>query len=199
MRTVACLVITTPTVFNWLGHMPIMAWAMEQLREVRGVHQICCVATKPLVAQTKALLANDEIDVTAIPPEVFGEPKGRSTRIDNWLSSADGPACDADIIISDSSTSPFLPAGKIEACLRSVASGKYTAAMPGRPTTVVATAAAKSKATLHEAVTSVRVFRVRVPAEGLRVVPITLIDSLNVDIHDEYRVASVLVEAGGIG
>lgn len=196
MKTVACIVIRTPVVFTWLGHIPIMTWTLNNLLEVRGIDRICCVAEPKLVKQAKVLLAKDDIEVVAIDPSVLGQKGDRG--LDAWLSAANGPAADADVIVVVKPTSPFMPAAKIEACLRAVTSGKTAVAMPGRPTTAVSSA--KPKQALKEAVDSVRVFRIKAPVEVTpsAVVPVSLIESLDVETPDEYIVVSALVETGSV-
>lgn len=188
-KTVACLVVRSAKVFSWLGHMPIMNWSVERLTEVRGVDRIVCAAAPNLVDQARRLLAAEKIDVVAMPPELTG---AKDALLDKWLTAATGPAAEADTVVVVRPTNPLLPASKVEACVAAVNRGKCSVCYPARPTKVVISA---KTATAKEAVDSVRVFRVNVPAEKVTVhtVPVSLMESLDVDNHDQFVMIDALV------
>lgn len=191
-KTVAVIVVKSPKTFTWLGHMPVITWCVVQLTEVRGVDRIVCVASPELAARAGKLLGATGIDVVPIPRPLAD---AKDADLDRWLTAADGPACDATTLVVTKATSPFLEAAKIEACVRSVTNGKYTHCQPARQVEVVL---AERKTKAREAVASLRAFRVAVPAEmpvNVNTVPVTLIESLDVDDHDEFVVADALVTA----
>lgn len=193
-KTVACIMVKSEKVFSWLGHMPIMLWSVSQLTEVRGIDRIVCVASPTLSARAKKLLAREEIEVVTLPKDLLEAKDGVT---DKWLTAADGPAFDADTIVVMHPTSPFLPAAKIEACVRAVNAGKCSTCYPARPTNIVVDSRRKAA---KETVDSVRAFRVNVPAEHVAVhtVPVSMIESLNVNEPDEYVLVDALVASDKI-
>ena len=200
-RTVACFIVRTAKVFSWLGHMPIMNWSLTQLTEVRGVDRIVCVAAKSVAEQTKKLLANEKAIETTVIPQQASNLNARA--FDEWLVSAAGPASDAEILLVIKPTSPFLPAGKIEACLNHVSRGRCVMCYPARDAAVVIDK--ERTKTLPERLEGVRVMRVKAPAEGtgraiptIQTVPLSLMESLDVEVPDEFLLASALVESGKI-
>lgn len=192
-KTVACIVVRSPKVFSWLGHMPIMNWSLAQLTEVRGVDRIVCLVVPELAGRAQKLLAKEDIEVVAMPKDVAA---AKEEVLDKWLTSAVGPAADADIMVVAKSTGPFLPASKIEACVRNVAGNKCTVCVPARDAQVV-TGTSQRKSKMKTTVETVRVFKVNVPAEQtiFQTVPVNLMESLDVDNQDEYVLASALVES----
>lgn len=194
-KTLACLMVTSPTVFSWLGHMPIMNWSVAQLAEVRGLDRIVCAVLPALADRATRLLAEQEIEVVAVPKAFGAEPADAA--VDKWLTSATGPGADADVVAVVKPTSPFLPAGKIEACLTAVVRNKCSLCYPAR--TASALVAAR-RTTVKEAVESVRVFRVNVPAEraAVHTVTVSLLESLNVGVPDEFVLADALVTANKV-
>lgn len=191
MKTVACVVVKSPKVFTWLSHMPVMNWALAQLTEVRGVDRIVCAAAPELFAQTKKLLAKEDIEVVALPPAAAKT----DALTEAWLTAAGSPADDADVVVVVKPTSPFLPAAKIEQCLAAVRRKKHAACSPARPTTAVL---AGRRTTVQEPIDSVRAFRVAAPPGGTHTVSVSLIESLDVDCPDEFVVAAALADAGSV-
>lgn len=116
-KVVACLVVRTERAFKFLGHMPVMNWMLTQLKDVRGVDRLVCVAAPKLAEQAKRMLAAEEIETVVMPPEVL---RGDAKILDQWLISVKGPAAEADVVSVLTPTTPFLPAGKIEACIVAV-------------------------------------------------------------------------------
>lgn len=193
-NTVAVIVVKSPKMFSWLGHMPIMNWAVAELHEVRGIDRIVCVAAPAVAARARKLLGKEDIDVVDLPKELVD---AKQAVVDLWLTSAIGPAADADAVVVTTASSPFLQAVTIETCVRAVTRGKFTHAQPSREAAVVAN---NRRVKGAEAVDSVRVFRVNVPAEQMvvRTVPVSLIQSLDVEQPDEFVVADALVAANKI-
>jgi len=192
-KTVACIVVRSPKVFSWLGHMPIMNWALSQLTEVRGIDRIVCVVAPELADRTYKLLAKEDIEVVAMPKDVSA---GKEIVFDNWLTAAAGPAGDADIVVVFKSTNPFFTAAKIEACVRNVANNKCSVCVPARDAHMVSTGSSR-KSRMKAAVEAVRVFKVNVPVEQttFQTVSVNLMESLDVDNQDEFVLASALVES----
>lgn len=193
-KTVACLVIRTPRVFTWLGHMPVMLWGLTQLKEVRGIDRFVCVADPHLADRSRKLLSKERIEVAALPRELLANPK--EELLDDWLVSAGGPAADASLLVVTKATSPFMPATKIEACVREVAKGKCTICLPARTATVVGLTTFKPGIGT-EAVDGFRVRKINVPKEqrSVKTVKVNLMESLDVNNADEFVLASALVEA----
>jgi 2-C-methyl-D-erythritol 4-phosphate cytidylyltransferase len=190
-KTIACVVIETAKTFSWLGHMPIVTWALTQMTEVRGVDRVVCVVTPALAERTRKLVSALGVEVVALPKALVDAPDGV---LEKWLTSAAGPAFDAAVVVLSRPTSPFLPAGKIEACVSQVRRQKVAVCQPARPAVVVT---AGRKTTTRQTVESVKVFRVAVPKEQVTVgtVPVSLLESLDVRDPDEYILADAVVAA----
>lgn len=191
-KTVACLLVDSPRVFAWLGHLPIMTWTATNLAEVRGVDRIVCVATADTADRARKLL-DPEVEVVRLPKELVGAKPGE---FDRWLTAATGPACDADVVVAVRPTSPFLPAAKIEACVAAVRRGRCSVAQPAQAVNVVV---ATRKTPAPAAVESVRVFAVKVPAEPkLHTVRVSMIEALDVTDPDQFVMADALVTANKV-
>lgn len=195
MKTVACIVVQSPRAFNWLGHMPVMNWSLNQLLEVRGIDRIVCVAQDGLAHQAEKLLMHAEIETTSIPEQVKGE-----VALDKWLCAANGPAADADIVTVLKPTTPFLPAAKIEECLRKVRQGRCAYCLPARSVPAQTTTAAE-RANVFTTLDSLRVFAVQTlsePGTKPSTVSVSLIEALDVSQPDDSRIANALVLSGSI-
>lgn len=190
-KTVAAIVVKNPKMFSWLGHMPIMNWSVVQLGEVRGIDRVVCVAAPAVAERARKLLAKEDIDVVELPKELL---LAKDAVLDRWLTAATGPAFDADTLVVSKASSPFLPAAKIEACVRAVNRGKCTGCQPARTIAAVVTT---RKTRAKESVEAVRVFKVNVPAEAVRLdtVSVSLIESLDVEQPDEFVLVDALVAA----
>lgn len=193
-KTIACLVIRTPRVFTWLGHMPVMLWNLTQLKEVRGIDRFVCVADPHLVEQSRKLLAKEHIEVDALPRDLLANPKEES--LDDWVVSAAGPASDANVLVVTKATSPFMPSSKIEACLREVVRGKCTVCLPARTATVVGLSSFRP-GVATAGVDGFRVRKINVPREerSVRTVKVNLMESLDVNNADEFVMAAALVDS----
>lgn len=189
-KAVACVVVSSARAFSWLGHMPILNWTMTQLADVRGLARVACVVSPELRAQAVKLLRADAgVDVVVRPASV------PDADTDRWLTSAAGPAADADVVVAVRPVNPFLPAAKIEACLRKVVRGACSTCVPARDT-----AAVSRNVRLRGAkapVDGVRVFRVAAPREEavVHTVPVSLVESLDVSAHDQFIVAAALADS----
>lgn len=197
MKTVAVIVVKSAKVFHWLGHMPMMNWALDQLHQVRGVDQIVCVAAPELFAQAKRLLVDEGITVVAIPKAVH---EGKEAVLDAWLTAAGNVAGEADYVVLVRPTTPYMPAAKMEACLSTVRRKKCASCVPARPVTVVANG---NRAKFQESAESVRAFAVKPPIElpatkRIATVPVSLLESLDADDPDEFVMVSALVDAGKV-
>lgn len=192
-KTVAVMVLKHAKYLSWLGHMPLMNWSFAALKDVRGIDRIVCVANRKLCDRVRKLLGDEEVDVLPIPKEL---EEANDDTLDKWFASANGPAAEADIIVVSKGSSPFLGAGRIEACLTHVRRNKCTFAQPSRE--VIVAGVRKTKAA--ESVESVRVFKVNVPKEQrtVRAVQVSMIESLDVDIPDQFVLADALVTADKI-
>lgn len=192
-KTVACLVIKTPRVFTWLGHMPILNWSLSQLQEVRGIDRLVCVADPFLSARSRKLLAREKIEVVSLPKELL---QAKEEALDAWVVSAGGPAADATILVVTKATCPFLMAPKIEACVRKVQRGECTECLPSRTSTIVGLATYQTAIT-KEAIDGFRVKKINVPKEqrSFKTVKVSLMESLDVNNADEFVLASALVES----
>lgn len=195
-KTVAVIVVKNQKMFTWLGHMPIMNWSLAELTEVRGVDRIVCVAAPAFADRARKLLGKEDIEVVNIPRDLVD---AKPAVMDKWLSAANGPAFDADTLVVTTASSPFLKSPRIEACVRAVNKGQCTHAQPAREVSLSGTTVKKTKAA--EAVESVRVFKVNVPAEQVavfRTVPVSMIESLDIEQPDEFVLADALVAADKI-
>lgn len=192
-KTVAVMVIKHAKYLAWLGHMPLMNWSFTELKETRGIDRIVCVAQKKLCDRVRKLLGDEDVDVLALPREL---EEANEDTLDKWLTSAGGPAAEANIVVVSKGSSPFLGSGRIEACLTQVRCNRCTYAQPSRE--VIVAGVKKTKAA--ESVESVRVFRVNVPKEQrtVRAVKVSMIESLDVENPDQFVLADALVAADKI-
>jgi len=190
-RVVAVVLVRSPRVFHWLGHMPVLHWSAGRLAEVRGVGRVVCVAPSGLADRARRLLAREAVEAVVLPRPL---EEASDAAVESWLASAAGPAADADVVVVDHASTPFLPAAKLEACLAAVCRGGHAAARPARPVSV-----GVPPVRAAEVVRGVHVFRVPVPRErsyrGLEV-PVTVIESLDVEDADEFVLADALVASG---
>lgn len=192
-KIVACVMVRSPKLFSWLGHMPIMNWSLSQLQEVRGIDRIICVAYPQVADRARKLLAKESIEVVTLPRELV---EAKDSVLDKWLTAADGPAGIAEVVVATTATSPFLPAAKIEACLNNVVKGKCSTCVPARDANVVSQGSPR-KSKMKAAVEAVRVFKVNVPVEqaSYHTVSVNLMESLDVENQDEFVLASAMVES----
>lgn len=194
-KAVAVIVVRSPKVFSWLGHMPIMNWSVAQLREVRGVGRAVCCATAELAAQAARLLAKEDIELVVVPAAVA---KQGEVAFDRWLCAADGPAAEAQVVVVVKPTSPFLPAAKIETCIDLV---RRNFADTCCTVQQVQAWTASGRTQAYAEVPGCRAFapaRVREhPAVGrFRPVSVSIIESLDVCDPDNHRLARALVTEG---
>lgn len=193
-NTVAVIVVKSAKMFSWLGHMPLMNWSVAELHEVRGIDRIVCVAAPAVAERARKLLGKEDIDVVDLPKELVD---AKPAVVDRWLTSATGPAADADTLLVTTLSAPFLKSPNIEACVRAVNRGTCTFCQPARTLeAVISTRKTKAK----EAVESLRVFKVHAKAEEVKMhtVPVGLLESLDVDVPDEFVMADALVAADKI-
>lgn len=203
-RTVACIVVRSAKAFAPLGKMPAMNWAVRQLLDVRGVDRVECVADARLRERAAKLLAKDGIDVTALPAAVVGTQKTERD-LDLWLCSASGPAAEADVVLVFRPTSPFLPKAKIEAVLHKVSTKLADFCCTAREVNAYVRAHAAAGAgwmIAHAEVATCRAFApARVSeraASRFAPVPLDLIESLDVSVPDNLRVATALVSSKAV-
>lgn len=188
-RVVACLVVSSASLFSFLGNKPVLLWSFASLREVRGISRIVCVVATEFASRANQLLAETTIDVVSIPSTV------KASALEAWLTSAAGPACDAGVVLLNYGTSPLLSAAKIEACLRQVTSRKNSICYPARDVRVIVPGYAKRTIVKHT-IDSVKVFRVTAPGEPVcpGTVGVNLTESLSVAITDEFFLVSAMVD-----
>lgn len=194
-KTIAVIVVKSAKVFSWLGHMPIMNWSITQLKDVRGVHQVVCVASRGLAKRAAEMLAREEIETVTIPDNVL---KQGESHIDKWLVSATGPAADADVVVVVKPTSPFLPAAKIEGCLDLVRRKFADASCTVQAVNLVHGA---GRTQAYAEVPGCRAFAAQavnthIDPKRFRPVTVSLIESLDVTDADNHRLASALVAEG---
>ena len=195
MKIVAVIVVRNPKVFEWLGHMPIANWSFTQLEEVRGIDKIVCVADKKLHARAKKLVGAEGIEVAEIPPALKTEPD-----LHRWLCSVQGPASDADAILSVVPSVPFLHAAKLEACVEEVRDGAGVC-YPARPCRVIFSEGHRTReASLPEILPGVKAFRVSTIREpgSFRTVEVGMIEALDITDPDNFAMAQALVSSGTV-
>lgn len=196
-KTVAAvLVVSSPKVFDWLGHLPVMNWALVQLAEVRGLSRVECVAAKALAKRASQMLAQEEQEIKThvMPDDVL--KKGGDV-FDRWLVSANGPCADADVIAVVQPTTPFLPAAKIEACISSVSRNFADSCLTASEVRMI------SDLGLRDGYAHAPGCRAFSPSRtlagtGKRVRPLAvgLVESLDLTVADNYRLAKALVSDG---
>lgn len=181
MKTVACVVVDTPKVFQFIGHLPLLGWVAEKLNEVRGIDKIICLAHHDLAGDAKKLLAEYEIECLTIPKEC----KAGSAAYNSYIGSV---MLAYDVAVKLKPTTPFLPASKIEKCVHLVRKNKATKAWPARKT------GRGCEEAMALTVTNTR----KNDPGAVKSVPVSLIESLDADRQDEYVLISALVESGKI-
>jgi hypothetical protein len=193
-RTTAVILVKSPKVFSWLGHLPIMNWSVTQLLEVRGVDRITCIATSDLVKRAKEMLIQHDIEAVGIPAEVT---KRGDADIEKWLVSVKGPACDADVVALVRPTSPFLPAAKIESCIDFVVRNFADTCCTVQEVNAWSGAA---RSQVYIEAPGCKVFApLRVaekPIGRFRPVQVSLVESLDVTESDGHRLVKALVADG---
>lgn len=191
-EAVGCLVVRTKRAFSWLGHMPVLCWSADQVKEVRGLTKVVCVAPSALVARATTLLKVQGIPVVALPAKL----SSRAGALEAWLTGPDGPAAQADSLLVVKATVPFVPTVKAEKCLELVRRGKCAVSATARTAKVVNPEGTAGPRHV-DVVAGVRA--IRLGAVGpFEAVPVTLTESLDVEHDDEFCVADALIEAGKI-
>ena len=194
MTTVAVLLVKHPEVFTWLGHMPVLSWCLEQLRDVRGIDSICCAAVPSLLSQAKKLLEPVGVPVTEIADTTASvRPIVQARKL---LTAADNMLCVVP-------TLPFLPAGKIEACVRAVSDGKHTLATVARLTNVLFPMSGQGATTrkLPALLGAVWIESPKVAVaneerwKNFQIVEVTLLEALDVRDSDNLLMAQAVVNA----
>lgn len=192
LEAVGCLVVRTPRAISFLGHMPVMRWAAEQLIDVRGLTKIICVVVPTLAAKAAEALKGTNIAIVAMPPKL----SPRAGALEEWLVSPDGPVPGASTLLLVKATVPFLPVAKAEKCLDSVRRGKCAVSTTVRTVRTINPEGATG-AKHVEIVAGVRAVR---PGAAGPITPITvaLTEALDVEHDDEFCLAGALVETGKI-
>ncbi len=197
-KTVAVLVVRTTKVFAWLGHLPVMNWCLNQLREVRGVDTILCVATADLAARARDMLAKEDIETVVVPTAIVRRNDPAS--FERWLRGAGGPCAGAEVVLVCQPTLPFLPAGKLEACLEPVRRGFADTACTVRKFDKARTE--HGQVVTYMETGGCRVFApARVPegaAGRFRPIPVGIIESLDLADNDNHLIAKALLADGSI-
>lgn len=193
-RTVAVIVVTTPKVFNWLGHMPLMTWSLVQLKEVRGIDNIVCVAYKELTKRSKEMLDKD-IEVHTLPDSFL---KLSDLDLDKYLVSINGPVNDADVVLVLYPTLPFLSSSKIEGCLDLVRRNLADISHTVQECNIITNQGNKSHT--YADVPGCRAF---IPSKINNItkakhITVSLIESINVLDPDNYKIAKALVNEGDV-
>lgn len=190
-NAIACILVDTPKVFDWLGHMPIISWCLTHLTEVRGIDRAIIYATPPLLKAAERF-QDDFVEVLGME-----KPKGVLTHEDFLFNITSSPFPKNPLAVIRP-TVPFLPASKIEECVENVLQETcdfaYTArcfTAPNRPHDSVC----ETNSTVE--VAGCRVF---LPGRGRsqRAVPVSLIESLDILKPDDYRVAEALTTTGAV-
>lgn len=181
MKTVACVIVDTPKVFQFLGHLPLLGWAVEKLSEVRGIDKIICLAQHNLASDAKKFLAEYEIECLTIPKEFKVGTAGYNSYIGSVMLAY-------DVAVRLKPTTPFLPASKIEKCVSLVSKNKAAKAWPAR----------RIGRGCEEAMGLTVVHTRKNDPGAVKSVPVSLIESLDADRQDEYVLISALVESGKV-
>jgi hypothetical protein len=184
-RTVACMIVQDDQAFRRLGHLTVLSWCLGQLLEARGVDRSVCVVSAGLADTARQLLAvPEEVEVVPAPADLLADRAG----LDSWLCGPQGPAAGAAAVAVLRPATPFLPAAKIEECVARVVDGGSPACQP-----------AWLFRQGHVLLDSLRVFAAPpAPAVRVDIVPVGLVEALDVNEPDGYRVASALVLCGAV-
>jgi hypothetical protein len=191
-RTDCVLVVNSARVFSCLKGVPIIDWVVSELYDVRGLGKITCVSVSRLRARAEEALRSAEIPVLSLPRELTDL---NSQVFDNWLVSH-GPVAGADIVTVVRPVHPLMPGAKIETCIEKVKKKKVPFCSPAREVVL----SNVRRITTNARTEGVRVFRPgnREPNSTVGVVAVNLMESLNVDNHDEYVLIDALVASGKV-
>ncbi len=192
-KTMACLVVTSAKVFNWLGHKPVMNWALAALDEVRGLDKIVCLAASRYADQAKKLLAREQIEVVSLPKAVAAATNVQV--LDKWLIA--GIAAEYDVVAVVNPASPFLPGVKIEACINLVREQKADISCTSREVVARLVDADSARVTAYAELPGCRVFAASRPGpHRFKPVNVTLRESLDITEPSNLQIATALVGKG---
>lgn len=205
MKTLACILVRDKAVFDWVGHMPVVNWCVTKLAEVRGVHRTLCVATRPLAAQARKLMAAHSIETLELPDAALDPKLTPVAGAARWLVGPDGPETgtvgkDGVVLVYEPVT-PFLPTGKIEATIDAVRRRKCGVCLPARRTVgAVAQQEAYRPDSVDELVLGLAAFHAGAVTKypKLGTVPVNRIEALTVTDPDDKTLVEAMVTAGAV-
>lgn len=191
MSVVACVVVTEPGVFDWLGHRPVLLWSLSCLAESRGVDSVVCLCAKPLVARLRAATErlHDRPEVREIPGGVGH--KAVRAHFGSTLAADDVAAFVRPCF-------PFLKEATVERCVTLVASGKVAAAFPSAPAEVLNGVGLVTVPAAVGGLFVVRVGRSATWTGSYEAVPAAAVEAVDASDRFGRRVAEAVVETAGV-
>lgn len=191
MNTIAVVTVEHPEVFMWLGHMPVLHWCLEQLREVRGLTKIICMATRSLLPQLQKLVREHDVVTAELPAMPLTT---------DWIRNQYGIG-DKCTVLQIVPINPFLPGSKIEECVHAVSHGKAPRAQLAQLATVTIGDGARGSVVrvLPAMLPTVQVDgpqAARLSRRDMKIVEVGLLESLNVLDKDNLLLAKAVVAAG---
>jgi hypothetical protein len=171
--TVACLVFKTARCFDQLGDKAVAAWMIANLHGVRGIERMLFFADTRFFSRAKELADGYGYDCYELPWQTSAD----ATRLRQWLRT-NRNMTPRSIVLAEP-VFPYLPAGKIEACLAHANRTKSTS--------LLMRVFANVKATLPD-------FRVHIETETAArpIVEIDIVEALDVRNQNEFRLADAL-------
>jgi hypothetical protein len=198
MTTIACLIVRSRDMFEWLGHMPMMTWCLNQLHEVRGIDRICCCVVPKLKDRATKLLAKEPVEVVELSAKLKTDRD-----ILAWICGPEGPANTAKVVLLVTPVNPFLPAAKLEACVEAVRDEDYTLAYPAIHQKVLVHDGRGPKASeQHALVSGVTALRLADPGKPattvVKTIDVSLLESLDITKPDQAHIVQTMVSAGAM-
>lgn len=191
VRAAVCMILDSPIAFERLGSRSILERCVENLEGIRGVDEVVFAGSAQMLRRAGKIVQQQEL--LTIPAAVARQ---KSAEVDNWLLAHERLEGFGTVALVRPTT-PFLPGAKLEQCVRSVARGQCGVCVPARGVDVV------GQATFTKVQAAVRNVRAVLAATGgksvkINHVPVSLIESLDAAVHDEFVMMSALVDSGKI-
>lgn len=193
-HTTCCVLIESEKLLSPFGRKPLISWTLEALQNVRGVNKTVYLVHPLLVPRLGKLVPAKQV--------VKMSPGQTAHALDRWVEA--NLAADSDIVLFVQPASPFLPAGKIEACLDAVRRRQVDEALTvveitvkdetGRPKKAEAATPAGCRAISLKALRDVKPRKQLQASKGVLV---SLTESVDVRVPDQARIAYALLGKAG--
>lgn len=189
MKTIACVVVSEPWAFAWLGNRNVLRWTLDSLAEVRGIDATMVCA----VTDIRYRLNGSALTIDKIVADADGH-EGVDALLHNICSgnTVDSVVHEAQAILVVHPKCPFLSAVHYEMCVASLDTGSPDVAFTYPVDILEGTRIRPASAALS---------RIRATALGTRpgstrAVEIGRIEAIDVSCPEGMRMAQSLVDTG---